>query len=168
MSGIFAGLGGTIIVALIVVVALFLLSGLKFVPNNRVGIVEKRWSLNKGSVKDGFIALNKEAGYQPKVLRGGVHWLMPFQYRIHLAPLVTIPQGQIGYVFARDGHPLHPTQTLGKVVPEAHNFQDVEAYLKNGGQRGPQREILREGTYAINLAQFIILTGGGLLPADQS
>jgi uncharacterized membrane protein YqiK len=162
MSGLFAGLGGTIIVALIVVVALFLLSGLKFVPNNRVGIVEKRWSLNKGSVKDGFIALNKEAGYQPKVLRGGAHWLMPFQYRIHLAPLVTIPQGQIGYVFARDGHPLHPTQTLGKVVTEAHTFQDVEAYLKSGGQRGPQREILREGTYAINLAQFIILTEGGL------
>jgi uncharacterized membrane protein YqiK len=162
MSGLFASLGGTLIVAVIVVVALFLLSGLKFVPNNRVGIIEKRWSLNKGSVKDGFIALNKEAGYQPKVLRGGAHWLMPFQYRIHLAPLVTIPQGQIGYVFARDGQPLHPTQTLGKVVPEAHTFQDVEAYLKHGGQRGPQREILREGTYAINLAQFIILTEGGL------
>ncbi len=34
----------------------------------------------------------------------------------------------------------------------------MEAFLKNGGQRGPQRRILREGTYAINLVQFIVLT----------
>ena len=32
--------------------------------------------------------------------------------------------------------------------------------LKNGGQHGPQRRILREGTYAINLMQFVILTEG--------
>src|SRR5262249_10779047 len=30
--------------------------------------------------------------------------------------------------------------------------------LRKGGQRGPQRSILREGTYAINLAQFVVLT----------
>ena len=29
---------------------------------------------------------------------------------------------------------------------------------KNGGQRGPQRQILREGTYAINLVQFVVIT----------
>jgi uncharacterized membrane protein YqiK len=37
------------------------------------------------------------------VLRGGWHFLMPFQYRVHRVSLVTIPQGKIGYVFARDG-----------------------------------------------------------------
>ena len=31
-------------------------------------------------------------------------------------PLVTIPQGKIGYVYARDGKPLPPSQTLGSVV----------------------------------------------------
>jgi deoxyadenosine/deoxycytidine kinase len=34
------------------------------------------------------------------------------------------------------------------VIPEANNFQDVTGFLKNGGQRGPQRGILREGTWA--------------------
>src|SRR5215831_7659959 len=150
-----------LIAAVVVVVLLVFLSGLRLVPNSRVGIVEKVFS-RKGSVKEGFIALNGEAGYQPKVLRGGWHVLPPFQYRVHLAPLVTIPQGQIGYVFARDGSPLHPTQTLGDIVPAGKTFQDVETFLRNGGQRGPQREILREGTYAFNLAQFVILTEGGL------
>ncbi|PJF30837.1 MAG: band 7 protein [Candidatus Thermofonsia Clade 1 bacterium] len=140
----------------------FVVAGIRYVPNNRVGIVEKRFAL-KGSVKaDSFIALNREAGYQPNVLRGGLTWLMPIQYKVHLVPLVTIPQGQIGYVFARDGIPLAPTQALGCVVPEGKTFQDVEGFLKNGGQRGPQREILREGTYALNLVLFVVFTEDGL------
>jgi uncharacterized membrane protein YqiK len=150
-------------------VFLLLLASVRFIPNNRVGIVEKRFS-GKGSVKEGFIALSNEAGFQPDVLRGGLRLLMPFQYKVHLAPLVTIPQGQIGYIFARDGYSLHPTQTLGAIVPEGKNFQDVEGFLKHGGQRGPQREILREGTYAINLAQFVIFTENGTyyLPLSHS
>ncbi|MBX3061603.1 MAG: flotillin family protein [Anaerolineae bacterium] len=152
---------GLIVLGLLIFVGLFLLAGVRIIPNNRVGIVEKRFS-GKGSVKaDSFIALNKEAGYQPELLRGGITWKLPYQYNIQLAPLVTISQGQIGYVFARDGSPLAPTQSLADVVPEAKNFQDVEAFLKNGGQRGPQREILREGTYALNLAQFIVFTADG-------
>ena len=44
----------------------------------------------------------------------------------------------------------------------ANDFQDVGAFLANGGQRGPQRQILREGTYAINLAQFVVITEDGV------
>ncbi|MEP7287882.1 MAG: SPFH domain-containing protein [Chloroflexota bacterium] len=149
-----------LVLLLIVVAFVALLSAIRFIPNNRVGIVEKIFS-EKGSVKEGFIALNREAGYQPNVLRGGIRLLMPFQFRVHLAPLVTIPQGQIGYVFARDGLPLQPSQTIAQNVPESKNFQDVEGFLKNRGQRGPQREVLREGTYALNLAQFVIFTETG-------
>jgi uncharacterized membrane protein YqiK len=140
------------------ILALFFLSGIRFIPNNRIGIVEKRFS-SKGSVKSGLIALNGEAGFQPKVLRGGLHYLMPIQYVVHTMPLITISQGKIGYVFARDGKPLEPTQTLASNVT-AHDFQDVESFLKNGGQRGPQRLILREGTYAFNLVQFVVITEG--------
>lgn len=124
----FGGLG--------VLLFLVLLSGIRFIPNNRIGLVEKRFS-GKGSVKTGLIALNGEAGFQPKVLRGGLHYLIPIQYVVHMMPLVTIPQGKIGYVFARDGKQLEPTQVLASNVT-AHDFQDVEAFLKNGGQRGPQ------------------------------
>ena len=86
---------------------------------------------------------------------------------VHIAPLVTIPQGKIGYIFARDGEPLSAMQVLASNVT-ANDFQDVAAFLNNGGQRGPQRQILREGTYAINLAQFVVITEGkSLLPAAQ-
>ncbi|MGZ6317374.1 MAG: SPFH domain-containing protein [Anaerolineales bacterium] len=140
----------------ILVLLLFLLSGVRAIPNTRIGIVEKRFS-SQGSVKGGLIALHGEAGFQPRVLRGGLHYLMPVQYVVHTAPLVTIPQGKIGYVFARDGIQLDPTQVLASNAV-VQDFEDVEAFLKNGGQRGPQRRILREGTYAFNLVQFIVIT----------
>jgi len=131
--------------------------GIRVIPNNKVGIVEKWWSM-KGSLKNQIIALNGEAGYQPEVLRGGIHFRTIFQYKVRICPLVTIPQGQIAYVFARDGEPLTPTQTLSRIVPECSDFQNVREFLLNGGQRGPQRGIIREGTYAFNLAQFVIIT----------
>jgi uncharacterized membrane protein YqiK len=147
---------GTILLILgLVVLGLLVLSGIRFIPNNRVGIVEKRFGAK--SIKTGLIALKGEAGFQPKLLRGGLHFRMPIQYRIHRSPLVTITQNKIGYIFARDGHPLEPMQVLASNVT-ANDFQDVAAFLENGGQRGPQRQILREGTYAINLAQFIVIT----------
>ncbi|HUH96690.1 MAG TPA: SPFH domain-containing protein [Anaerolineales bacterium] len=149
-------LGGIILGIILLYV---ILSGIRFIPNNRIGVVEKRWSVARGSVKSGLIALHGEAGFQPQVLRGGLHYLMPIQYVVHMMPLVTISQGNIGYVFARDGKQLEPTQVLASNV-DANDFQDVEGFLKNGGQRGPQRRILREGTYAINLMQFVVLTEG--------
>ncbi len=136
----------------------------RVIPNDKVGVVEKLWS-PRGSVTDGrIIALHDEAGYQAGLLRGGLHFgYWRWQYRVHVAPLVTVPQGQIGYVYARDGQPLPPSQTLGRVV-ECGNFQDAGAFLARTGeeaeygQRGRQRAILREGVYAINPAAFVVMT----------
>ena len=70
---------------IVAVLALVALAGIRRVPNNRVGVVEKRWT-TRGSVAKGFIALQGEAGFQPRLLRGGLHWLMPLQYRVHIVP----------------------------------------------------------------------------------
>jgi uncharacterized membrane protein YqiK len=143
--------------AVILAAILVRVSGLiRYIGNNRIAIVEKLWS-GRGSIRSGIIALQGEAGFQPEVLRGGLHFFVPFQYRLHIEPLVTIPQGRIGYVFARDGRPLAADQALaGNSV--AVDFQDARAFLEAGGQKGPQRLVLREGSYAINLAQFVVVT----------
>ena len=41
---------------------------------------------------------------------------------------------------------------------EKSDFQDARGFLVSGGQKGPQRKVLREGTYAINTTQFAIIT----------
>jgi uncharacterized membrane protein YqiK len=156
-------LGGALIVLFLLLLIAWLT--VRYIPNQRVGVVEKLWS-SSGSLSEGrIIALNDEAGYQADLLRGGIHFgLWRWQYRVHKVPLVTIPQGKIGYLYARDGEPLPPSQTLGRVV-ECNNFQDARAFLGESGdgesvrgQRGRQRAILREGVYAINPALFVVIT----------
>src|ERR1044071_8144531 len=88
----------------------------RYIPNNQVGIVEKLWT-TKGSIESGFIALNGEAGFEPEVLRGGLHVFFPFMYRIHKSDLVTVGQGTIAYVFARDGAPLGASPGPGANAP---------------------------------------------------
>jgi uncharacterized membrane protein YqiK len=162
-AGLFWVLG-----AVILVILASELSGLRYIANSRVGVVEKLWSL-RGSVPEGrIIALDGEAGFQAELLRGGMHFgLWRWQYRLHRLPLVAVPQGKIGYVYARDGEALLPSQTLGHVV-YCNNFQDARRFLGGEpagpdqepviGQRGRQRAILREGVYAINLALFTVMT----------
>ena len=138
------------------------LGGMVYIPHSRVGVIEKLWSAG-GSLKSGHIvATNGEAGLQTRMLRGGVHFgLFPWQYRIHKMPLVTVAEGRIAYVYAKDGAPLSATQTLARVV-ECNYFQDAEAFLRLGGERGRQRAILREGVFAINPALFIVIAEDGV------
>jgi uncharacterized membrane protein YqiK len=167
--GLLIGLG-----ALVVAVLFVAWLGVRRIPNHMVGVVEKLWS-HKGSVTEGrIIALDGEAGYQADLLRGGLHFgLWRWQYRVHKAPLVTIPQGQIGYVYARDGDMLPPSQTLARVV-QCNNFQDARTFLglaadsdRPAGQRGRQRGVLREGVYAINPALFVVMSEDAIYQLRQ-
>ena len=142
----------------VLVLCLPRLLGIVYIPHTQVGIIEKIWS-SKGSLREGqIIARNGEAGFQARFLRGGIHFgLYPWQYRIHKEPLVTVAEGKMAYIYARDGIPLEPVQTLGQNI-DCNHFQDAIAFLEDGGQRGRQRGILREGVYAINLALFVVIT----------
>jgi uncharacterized membrane protein YqiK len=149
-------LGGIAVVLLLVCLPRLL--GIVYIPHTQVGIIEKIWS-GKGSLREGqIIARNGEAGFQARFLRGGIHFgLYPWQYRIHKEPLVSVAEGKMAYVYARDGVPLEPVQTLGRTVT-SNRFQDAVRFLEAQGQRGRQRGILREGVYAINLALFVVIT----------
>lgn len=164
-------LGIAVVGILLLVVFVKEVIGVQFISNDRVGIVEKLWGT---SIPEGqIIALNGEAGMQCEMRRGGIHFGYPrWKYKIHRVPLVTIPQGKIGYLFARDGQPLGPDQTLGRAV-DCNNFQDARAFLTGSeghqpGQRGRQRLILREGVYAINVALFIVITENVVYCLDRS
>ncbi|MFJ2989537.1 SPFH domain-containing protein [Collimonas sp. NPDC087041] len=163
MLNLFSSLGWfptviIILVAVIIVLAVFFsLSGIiRYIPNDRIGVVEKLWS-SSGSVKAGLLALHGEAGLQPDLRRGGFHFFAPFQFRVHIHPMVSVTQGRIGYVFARDGIDLPAGQTLAD-NSKVEDFRDVRSFLEGGGQKGPQRKILREGTHIINPALFVVMT----------
>ncbi len=161
----FIGLIVQIAAVVVGVLVLLWLVGFRVIRSDKVAVVEKWWS-PKGSIKDAIISLHGEAGYQPNVLRGGIHFRSPLMYRVHVMPLVTISQGKIGYVFARDGVPLPPGQTLGKVIP-GNTFEDVTAFMRGGrparsAAPDPPRRHLRLQPRAVHHHH----RGADLLPAD--
>ncbi|TFG81195.1 MAG: flotillin family protein, partial [Erysipelotrichales bacterium] len=64
-----------------VYLVVFKILGLRVINSNEVAVVEQCWS-SKGSLKDAIIALHKEAGYSPDLLRGGIHFKSVLKYKI--------------------------------------------------------------------------------------
>jgi uncharacterized membrane protein YqiK len=144
----------------LVLVWLILLAGRTFVfiDNDSFGVVERLWSV-RGAPRTGFMALSGGPGFLPNTIKGGWHRFMPFQYRVHRQKLITVRN--IGYLFARTGAPLGEGQALA-AWPGDVDPGDSAGFLAQGGQGGPQRKILRAGTYAINTALFVVLTDEGV------
>jgi uncharacterized membrane protein YqiK len=135
------------------------LFGVVIIPQDSIGIVNKKWVLMGANrtLPDGeIIALKGEAGWQADTLSPGVHfWLWPWQYTITTCPFQTIHDGKIGVVTARGGHPLSGGRVLAKQV-ECDSFQNARAFLTGDGERGPQITIIPPGDYRINTELFTI------------
>ncbi len=131
--------------------------GVVSIAENEVGQVIKKFSFNGSRLPNGrVVATQGEPGYQARVLAPGVHlgyW--PFMYHVIKDKVVIIPPGKIGMVSARDGLPQAQDRVLGKAV-SCNMYQDAEAFLANGGQKGKQGIVLTAGTYRINKALFDI------------
>ena len=153
MSGIF-------MIAFLVSFVLFRWSNiLVYIPNGKMGILERKWSLSF-SKATGIVALGNEPGFLPEVLRGGFHFFVPFQYRVRIQSIPSIPSGQMGYIYARAGNELRPGQVTADDV--GVTFEDAREFLQKGGQKGPQRALLREGLHYVNTALFVVLTKQGI------
>ncbi|MEO6521465.1 MAG: SPFH domain-containing protein [Mucilaginibacter sp.] len=133
--------------------------GMVIVPEDRIGLVIKKFVLfgPDKELPDGrIIATKGEAGYQAKALAPGLYWFMfPWQYSIQLEAFTVIPEGKIGLVLSKDGAEIPTGNILGRKV-DCDNFQDSEKFLLNGGQKGRQTAIITAGTYRINTQAFSV------------
>ncbi|MCC6894920.1 MAG: flotillin family protein [Anaerolineae bacterium] len=146
-----------LLVVVLVVAALFAVTGLVIINERQVGVVVKRFA-GKSLPPDRLIALHGEAGYQADTLAPGFHLgYFPWVYNIRKVPVTVIPQGEIGLVVAADGSSIPPERILGKVV-DSDDFQDARKFLSNGGEKGRQLGILTAGAYRINTALFTVIT----------
>ena len=136
---------------------LFQLLGVVFVPEDRIGLVTKKFVLlgaNKEIPAGRIIATKGEAGFQAQTLAPGIYFgLWVWQYEIRLQPFVVVPDGAIGLVMAKDGKELTQGAVLARKV-ESDMFQNAESFLLNGGQKGRQAAYLTPGTYRINAFLF--------------
>jgi uncharacterized membrane protein YqiK len=135
----------------------FRLFGIVIVPEDKVGLVTKKFVLfgdNKELSGERIIATSGEAGYQANYLSPGLHfWYWPWQYEIDMQNFVVIPEGHIGLVNAKDGQIIKTGRILARRV-ECNNYQDAQAFLNNGGQKGRQSAFIPSGVYKINTLLF--------------
>jgi len=135
------------------------LFGMVIVPENRIGLVTKKFVLfgANRSLPDGrIIATKGEAGFQGKTLAPGLYWGMwPWQYGVNMQPFLVIPEGNIGLILSNDGAEIPTGAILGRKV-ESDNFQDAVSFLDNGGQKGRQTAYITAGTYRINTYAFTV------------
>ncbi|HEY8938135.1 MAG TPA: SPFH domain-containing protein, partial [Cyclobacteriaceae bacterium] len=135
------------------------LFGMVIVPEDRIGLVTKKFVLfgENRELPDGrIIATKGEAGFQAKALAPGLYfWKWVWQYDVTMERFTVIPEGKIGLVLARDGAEIPTGNILGQRA-ECDNFQDAEKFLTGGGQRGRQANYITAGAYRINTMLFQI------------
>jgi len=131
--------------------------GMVIVPENRIGLVTKKFVLvgsNKELPDGRIIATKGEAGFQAKTLAPGLYWGMwPWQYGVDMTPFTIIPEGKIGLVLSKDGTGIPTGRILARYV-DSDSFQDAQKFLDNGGQRGRQTAYITAGSYRINSFLF--------------
>lgn len=133
--------------------------GMVIVPENRIGLVTKKFVLfgaNRELPDGRIIATKGEAGFQAKTLAPGLYWGMwPWQYGVVMQPFTVIPEGKIGLILANDGAEIPTGHILARRV-DSDNFQDTDKFLNNGGQKGRQTSYITAGTYRINAYAFTV------------
>jgi uncharacterized membrane protein YqiK len=116
-----------------------------------------------------FIAANGQKGPQVDILTPGTYRILtssisledntvkPGLFSIQLANAAMINENQVGLVEALDGSPLNPRDYVALPVEGHGNFQNGNEFIKRGGQRGPQKDLLLPGTYYINPMLFKVI-----------
>ena len=119
---------------------------------------------------ESFIYNGGQKGAQVEVLTPGTYRIhtnsiafgnnndiQPGIFSIKLVDATVITENQIGLVEALDGAPLDPRDYVAQAVTGHDNFQDSNEFISQGGQRGPQKDILLPGTYYINPMVFKVI-----------
>jgi uncharacterized membrane protein YqiK len=145
------------VVAALGALALFVAAlGMVVIDEDHSGLVIRRYGapLPPGRL----IAIDGEAGAQARLLSPGWYFgYWPWKAKVEKVALVEVPSGQVALVIAKDGAAVPPARVLGREVP-CDDFQDAEAFLRTGGEKGRQLHMLTTGHYRINPALFEVVT----------
>jgi Membrane protease subunits, stomatin/prohibitin homologs len=158
---IFVNLGAILLVILAVFLFIWISNLLVVIGGTQFGIVERRY-IGRKLPSDRVIAQSGEVGMQARTIGPGIHIFFPFLYAVAKQNFIIIQEDSIGLVESIDGMPLSSGHIFGRSVAGHNFYQDAEAFLKNGGQKGPQTDYLPPGNYRINTRLFKITLVGSI------
>jgi hypothetical protein len=127
------------------------------IPGNKVGVVIKEFGPSRPD-DDPLVRVHGSRGVQARTLPpNSARWLPPLLYKVLKVPLTFVPNGTIGLVVAKAGRVRQPGNALARHI-DCDYFQDGELFIKGGGERGRQQQMLTGGFYAINTGLFDVVT----------
>src|SRR5512133_3723681 len=144
--------------ALLVPAVILLYASVVIVGGREIALIERRWFGSK-MPQGRVVALGNEVGIQAQTLGPGLHFLIPFIYKATKSVFTEILENEIGLIESVDGSSIPAGRIFAVVVAGHNSFQDGEVFIKNGGQKGPQIEILPPGKYRINPYLFKLTKG---------
>jgi uncharacterized membrane protein YqiK len=98
-----------------------------------------------------FLRNGGQKGRQSAILTAGYYRINPILFRVlNDIEITKIDSDKVGIITVLDGAPMPIGQMAAKSVEGHENFQNPEAFIRNGGCRGLQEQIILAGTYNIN------------------
>jgi len=102
-----------------------------------------------------FLANGGERGPQMSLIPPGTYRINTLLFNVSVVDAITVPPGKIGVVEARDGKPLSGGRIIARQV-DCDSFQNGQAFMDAGGERGPQMAVMSPGSYRVNPFMFAI------------
>ena len=97
-----------------------------------------------------FLTNGGSKGRQATILVAGSYRINKHLFDVTISDQITINDNAVGIVTTLDGAPLKEGQIAADIISGHNKFQDFNQFLKNGGQRGLQQEVILAGTYNVN------------------
>jgi uncharacterized membrane protein YqiK len=98
-----------------------------------------------------FLRGGGQKGRQAAILTTGLYRINPILFQVVPDISITkIDSDKVGIITVLDGAPMPVGQMAAKPTPGHDDFQSPDAFIRNGGVRGLQEQIILAGNYNIN------------------
>lgn len=97
-----------------------------------------------------FLNNGGQRGRQSVYITAGSYRINTMLFQVSVSDMIRIQESMVGIVTTLDGLPIEAGQIAGKLIDGHNNFQDFDAFIKNGGNRGLQPQVILAGSYNLN------------------
>lgn len=140
------------------------MEGFTIIPEGKIGLVlakdgaeiptgnilGKRVECDNFQDAEKFLNNGGQRGRQTVYVTAGSYRINTFIFQVSVTDMIRIQESMVGIVTTLDGMPIEAGQIAGKLVDGHNNFQDFDAFLQQGGNRGLQPQVILAGSYNLN------------------
>lgn len=99
---------------------------------------------------EAFLSKGGSKGRQSAYITAGTYRINTFLFEIYTVDMFTVNENMVGIVTTLDGSPIEEGNIAGKTIENHNNFQDTDAFLSSGGNKGLQPQVILAGSYYLN------------------